>query len=189
MMSERNSLAALANAPTRRQAIAGVAAVFGSFVLAATRAWAGTEEAISHAEESIHHETIFKASRKRVYEALTDAKQFGKIVQMSAAMKGGMPAGAGPAEISREAGGAFSLFGGYVTGRQIELVTNERIVQAWRAGSWDPGHYSIAKFELMEQGSGTKIVFDHTGFPVGQAEHLAEGWKGNYWEPLEKFLA
>jgi activator of HSP90 ATPase len=82
----------------------------------------------------------------------------------------------------------FSLFGGYITGRQIELVPNLRIVQAWRAGGWDPGHYSIAKFELVEQGSGTKIVFDHTGFPIGQAEHLAEGWKGNYWEPLEKFL-
>ena len=188
-MSDRNCLAALVNAPTRRQAIAGAAAAFGDLVVGSTRAWAGIEEAISHAAESIHQETIFKASRKRVYEALTDAKQFGKVVQFSAAMKGGMPPGAGPAEISREAGGAFSLFGGYITGRQIELVPNERIVQAWRAGGWDPGHYSIAKFELVEQGSGTKIVFDHTGFPNGQAEHLAAGWKGNYWEPLEKFLA
>jgi len=67
-------------------------------------------------------------------------------------------------------------------------VTNERIVQAWRAGSWDPGIYSIARFELVEQGSGTKIVFDHTGFPKGDGEHLAGGWKMNYWEPLEKFL-
>jgi len=189
MMRDRNSLAVLANAPTRRQAIVGVAAVFGGLIVGSTRARAGTEEAISHTAESIHLEPVFKASRKRVYEALTDAKQFGKVVQLSAAMKGGMPPGAGPAEISREAGGAFSLFGGYITGRQIELVPNERIVQAWRAGGWDPGHYSIAKFELVEQGSGTKIVFDHTGFPVGQAEHLAEGWRGNYWEPLEKFLA
>ncbi|MGB2901082.1 MAG: SRPBCC family protein [Candidatus Acidiferrum sp.] len=188
-MSNRNSLAALTNAPTRRQAIAGLAAAFSGLVLGSTEAWAGTEEAISHAAESIHLEPVFKASRKRVYEALTDAKQFGKIVRLSAAMKGGMPPGAGPAEISREAGGAFSLFGGYITGRQIELVPNERIVQAWRAGGWDSGRYSIAKFELVEQGSGTKIVFDHTGFPNGQAEHLAEGWKGNYWEPLEKFLA
>jgi len=189
MMSDRNSLGALANAPTRRKAIVGVAAAFGGLVLGSTRAWAGTEAAISHAAESIHLEPVFKASRKRVYEVLTDAKQFGKVVQLSAAMKGGMPPGAGPAEISREAGGAFSLFGGYITGRQIELVPNERIVQAWRAGGWDPGQYSIARFELVEQGSGTKIVFDHTGFPVGRAEHLAEGWKGNYWEPLEKFLA
>ena len=189
MMSDRNSLGEVANVPTRRQAIAGVAAAFGSLVLGSTRAWAGTEEAISHAAESIHMKPVFKASRKRVYETLTDAKQFGKVVQLSAAMKGGMPPGAGPAEISREAGGAFSLFGGYITGRQIELVPNERIVQAWRAGGWDPGQYSIARFELVEQGSGTKIVFDHTGFPGGRAEHLAEGWKGNYWEPLEKFLA
>jgi len=189
MMSNRNSQVALANAPTRRQAIAGVAAAFSGLVLGSTRAWAGTEAPISHTAESIHLEPVFKASRKRVYEALTDAKQFGKVVQLSAAMKGGMPPGAGPAEISREAGGAFSLFGGYITGRQIELVPNERIVQAWRAGGWDPGQYSIAKFELVEQSSGTKIVFDHTGFPVGRAEHLAEGWKGNYWEPLEKFLA
>jgi Activator of Hsp90 ATPase homolog 1-like protein len=55
-------------------------------------------------------------------------------------------------------------------------------------GSWEPGIYSIARFELVEQGSGTKIVFDHTGFPKGKAEHLAEGWKINYWEPLEKVL-
>src|SRR5437773_797788 len=187
-MRDRNSLAVLANAPTRRQAIVGVAAAFGGLVVGSTRAWVGTEEAISHTAESIHLEPVFKASRKRVYEALTDAKQFGKVVQLSAAMKSGMAPGAKSAEISREAGGAFSLFGGYVMGRQLELVPNERIVQAWRASGWDPGDYSIARFQLVEQGMGTKIVFDHAGFPRGDAEHLAEGWKINYWQPLEKFL-
>jgi activator of HSP90 ATPase len=74
-------------------------------------------------------------------------------------------------------------------GDNVELVPGQRIVQAWRAGSWDPGVYSIAKFELVEQGSATKIVFDHTGFPKGAAEHLASGWKEHYWEPLAKLLA
>jgi len=187
-MSETKNLNARLILPTRRQAIAGVAIAFGGLAAGSTRAWAGAEEEISHAAESIHQEPVFKASRKRVYEALTDAKQFEKVVQLSAAIKSGMVPPGKPAEISREAGGAFSLFGGYITGRHIELVPNERIVQAWRTGSWDPGVYSIAKFELVEQGSGTKIVFDHTGFPKGDAEHLAGGWKGNYWEPLEKFL-
>jgi activator of HSP90 ATPase len=36
-----------------------------------------------------------------------------------------------PTQISREVGGAFSLFGGIIVGRHIELVPNERIVQAW----------------------------------------------------------
>ena len=187
-MSDRTNLEALANGPTRRQAIVGVAIAFGGLALGSTDAWAGAEEEISRTAESIHQEAVFKASRKRVYEALTDTKQFDKVIQLSGVMQS-MPPGGKPTEISREVGGAFALFGGYITGRHIELVPNERIVQAWRVGSWDPGVYSIAKFELAEQGPGTKIVFDHTGFPKGMGEHLAAGWKAHYWEPLEKFLA
>ena len=188
MISHRTNLAGLANGPTRRQAIVGVAISFGTVALGSTEAWSGTEEEISRTAESIHQEPVFKASRKRVYEALTDTKQFDKVMQLSEVMKS-MPPGGKPTEISREVGGAFALFGGYVTGRHIELLPNQRIVQAWRAGSWDPGVYSIAKFELVEQGSGTRIVFDHTGFPKGAGEHLAAGWKAHYWEPLEKLLA
>ncbi len=188
MMSENKETIALVSTATRRQMIAGAAVAFGGLNMGSAMGWVEAEEEISHSAESIHQEPFFKASRKRVYEALTDIIQFNKVMLLSAAMKGGMPPGAKAGEISREAGGAFSLFGGYVTGRHIELVPNERIVQAWRAGSWDPGDYSIAKFQLMEQGSGTKLVFDHGGFPKGQGEHLAAGWKANYWEPLEKFL-
>jgi activator of HSP90 ATPase len=93
-----------------------------------------------------------------------------------------------PTEISREVGGAFSLFGGYISGRHLDMAPDMRLVQAWRAGSWDPGSFSIAKFVLVADGSGTKLVFDHTGFPQGQGVHLAEGWHSNYWEPMAKYL-
>jgi activator of HSP90 ATPase len=189
MMSDRKNLAAPTSVSNRRQVILGTVGLLGGIALGSSGVQAGAEEGISCTAESIHQEPIFKASRKRVYEALTDTKQFDKVVKLSAAMQSGMSLGKNPTEISREAGGAFSLFGGYVTGRQIELVPNLRIVQVWRAGSWEPGAYSIAKFVLTEQGSDTKIVFDHTGFPQGLGQHLAEGWKINYWEPLEKFLA
>src|SRR3977135_491179 len=188
MMSDRNNLAALATGPTRRQLIAGVAISFGGLALGSTDAWAGADDGISRTAESIHQEAVFKASRMRVYEALIDTKQFDKVIQLSGVMKS-MPPGGKPTEISREVGGAFTLCGGDITGRHVELVPNQRIVQAWRTGGWDPGVYSIVKFEVVEQGSGTKVVFDHTGFPKGQGEHLAAGWTGNYWEPLEKFLA
>jgi uncharacterized protein YndB with AHSA1/START domain len=144
---------------------------------------------ITNTNEAIHQEVIFKASRKRVYEALTDAKQFEKVVQLSSAVKSGMVPPGKPAEISREPGGAFALFGGYVSGRQLVLVPDKLIVQAWRAGSWDPNSYSIAKFALTDQDSHTKLIFDHAGFPNDQAQHLSEGWHVNYWEPLAKFLA
>jgi len=169
--------------------IAGVAVALGGLALGSTEASAENEEEVARTAETIHQEPIFKASRKRIYEALTDAKQFNNVVQLSAAMKSGMPPGAASTQISHEAGGAFALFGGHIVGRHVELVPNERIVQAWRVATWDAGVYSIAKFELVEQGSGTRLVFDHAGFPKGDGEHLAEGWKANYWEPLEKFLA
>jgi uncharacterized protein YndB with AHSA1/START domain len=189
MMSDRNNLAMLANAPTRRQMIVGAGVAFGGLAMGSVNAWAGAGEGISHTAESIHQERVFKASRRRVYEALTDAKQFNKVAQFSAAVQSGMSLGNKPTEISREVGGAFTLFGGHIVGRHIELVPNERIVQAWRVVNWNPGVYSIVKFELAEQASGTKLVFDHTGFPEGRGQHLADGWKANYWEPLEKYLA
>jgi activator of HSP90 ATPase len=188
MMTDRNDLAALAAAPTRRQAIVGAAIAFGALALSSTAAGAVADQEISRTAESIHQEPVFKASRKRVYDALTDAKQFDKVIQLSGVMQS-MHLADKPAEISPEVGGAFTLFGGHITGRHVELLPNERIVQAWRAGNWSPGVYSIARFELVEQGSGTKIIFDHTGFPNGEAESLASGWKAHYWEPLEKLLA
>ena len=189
LMSDQKNLTTMVSTPTRRQLIAGVAIALGGLAVGSAGAWAGADEEISHGAESIHQEPVFKASRKRVYEALTDAKQFQKVVLLSGAMKSGMIPPGKPAEISSESGGTFSLFGGYIFGRHIELVPNERIVQAWRTAEWNPGAYSIAKFELVEQGAGTKIIFDHAAFPKGAGEHLAAGWKSNYWEPLEKFLA
>ena len=120
---------------------------------------------------------MFKASSERVYEAIMDDKQFSRVT------------GGQAAEISREAGGAFSLFGAKITGRNVELLPAERIVQAWRSEGWEHGIYSIARFELVTQGTGTKLVFDHTGFPKGQANQLAAGWKSHYWDPLKQYLA
>ena len=188
-MNDTRNLSTLAQPSTRRQMIVGAAAGFMGLGIGSPRMLAGTEEGVLRTAESIHQEPVFKGTPKRVYEALTDAKQFERVSQLSLAMQSGKALGNKPTEISREAGGPFTLFGGHIVGRYIELVPNERIVQAWRVVTWSPGVYSIAKFELREQGSSTKLVFDHVGFPDGQGQHLAEGWKANYWEPLEKYLS
>jgi activator of HSP90 ATPase len=52
-----------------------------------------------------------------------------------------------------------------IQGRNIELLPNRRIIQAWRAKTWADGVYSIVRFELKEQGAETKLVFEHCGFP------------------------
>jgi hypothetical protein len=35
-----------------------------------------------------------------------------------------------------------------------------------------------------DEGAGTKVVFDHDGFPADMKEHLAKGWQANYWDKL-----
>ena len=127
--------------------------------------------------ERIHQEIVVPISPARVYGILTDAAQFSRM------------SGGAPTQIDAAAGGAFSCFGGMIVGRNVECVQGERVVQAWRVKSWEPGLYSLARFELRPDGAGTRIVFDHVGFPPDQGEHLAKGWHTNYWEPMQKLSA
>jgi activator of HSP90 ATPase len=131
--------------------------------------------AVAQSDKSItiHQEIDFNASPQRLYEALLDAKQFTEFSGR-------------PAEINSEVGGAFSLFKGHIVGRNLELIPNKSIVQAWRVVTWPEGAYSIVKFELKPQGSGTHVVLDHIGFPDGLHDHLAAGWEENYWSLLKK---
>lgn len=183
-MTDKTNLAApaIAKAYSRRRMIAGSAIGLASLAMAGARA--GTEQASGETArtnaitmaKAIHQEEDFKARPQQIYEALLDAKQF-------SAFSGGRPA-----EIHGEVGGAFSLFAGHIVGLNVELVANHRIVQAWRVVTWPEGVYSIARFELQGQGSGTRVIFDHTGFPPDLAEHLASGWQENYWKPLRKYV-
>jgi activator of HSP90 ATPase len=103
-------------------------------------------------------------------------------------MHSGMSLGSAPTQIDAEPGGAFVLFGGFVTGRVLDLQPSTRIVEAWRSGAWSPGAYSIATFQLAPHEAGTRLTFDHVGFPAGEARSLAKGWHENYWDPLAKYL-
>jgi activator of HSP90 ATPase len=125
---------------------------------------------------TIHQEPTFAAPPSRLYNVLTDLTQFAEAT------------GAPASGESRE-GGSFSLFGGHITGRHLELVADKRVVQAWRAKTWPAGVYSIVRFELQPDGKGTRLVFDHEGFPEAETEHLAGGWHSMYWEKIAKHVA
>lgn len=127
--------------------------------------------------EPIHHEVVLPANPGRVYEALMDSKQHETFTAN------------GAAEISPDVGGPFSAHGGAIAGRNIELVANRRIVQAWRVADWPEGVYSVIRYQLEEEEGGrTRLIFDQWGAPADQRDHLEEGWTVRYWEPLKKYL-
>src|SRR5436190_575103 len=128
---------------------------------------------------TIHQEINFKVKPQQLYEALLSSKEFSECTKKSFNVFTEMSA-----NIDATVGGTFSLFDGHITGRILELVPDQRIVEAWRVIDWPEGVYSIAKFELKPQGSGTLLIFDHIGFPEGLKEHLSTGWQQHYWDAL-----
>ena len=125
---------------------------------------------------SLIQEIRLGASAERVYHALTDAAEFCSFT------------GGCAAEIEKKVGGLFSLFDGKISGINLEMVSDKRLVQAWRAGNWAEGIFSIARFELDSNGTETILKFEHVGFPAGEKEHLESGWQKMYWQPLQSFL-
>jgi activator of HSP90 ATPase len=174
---------------SRRRLMTGAVLALGGLAMRPGAAQAQSDDGISRAAESIHQEPVFTASRQRVYAALTDPRQFDQVVELSDVMKTMTQLKHTPSEISPHPGGLFALFGGYITGRQVVLKRDQLLVQAWRAGSWPPDAYSIARFELVEHEAGCTIVFDHGGFPKGAADSLAAGWQAHYWQPIRKLLS
>lgn len=127
--------------------------------------------------DSIHQEVVINASADRIYDALTSEQHFSGFT------------GGAPSEIDATAGGAFTCFGGMITGRNIELVPGRRVVQAWRVKNWPEGAYSIVRFELEATGTSTQLVFDQSGHPALAKEELEGGWHKMYWDPLRTYLA
>jgi uncharacterized protein YndB with AHSA1/START domain len=93
----------------------------------------------------------FTHSAERIYRALTDAEQFQATCRLSDAAKQ-VDVNSRLAKISGQSGGEFTIFGGYIAGRHIELAPNQRIVQAWREPRWDVGVYSLVHFQLSNRG-------------------------------------
>ena len=124
----------------------------------------------------ISQTVLFQASPKEVFEALLDEKKHAKFT-------------GSPARISREVGGSFSTYGGYATGKNLEIVQGKKIVQEWRASDWAEGVHSIASFSISGKGGSAKLAFTQTGIPQDAVQEIGEGWKEYYWAPMKKMLS
>ena len=124
---------------------------------------------------AIHQEIEINAEVSKVFKALTNAKEFTKAT-------------GAPADFDASPGGAFSAFGGKISGRFIDAEKNAYVVQAWRPEPWPAGVYSLVRFSLSADGDKTRVVLDQSGHPGEMESHLDDGWRQMYWGPLKKHL-
>ena len=81
------------------------------------------------------------------------------------------------------------MFGGSVTGKQIEVVVGEKVVQSWRNSSWPEGVYSRVEITFSEPTEGKTVMkLRQTGIPeeddYGNANTVdvtLQGWRQQIW--------
>lgn len=94
--------------------------------------------------------------------------------------------GAGPAKMSGRPGAKFSLWGGSIWGKNIEVKPEKKLVQEWFAGKWPKP--SIVEIILSEKNGVTQIKLTHKDMPSSEIKDLTNSWRDYYFGPMKKYL-
>jgi uncharacterized protein YndB with AHSA1/START domain len=121
--------------------------------------------------------TTIPASAQDIYDAWLDSLAHSEMT-------------GGEANMSDEIGAEVSAWDGYISGRNLELVPGERIVQSWRSSKFADEHEdSIITITLQEVDGGTLLTLEHSNVPDEQRSYEEGGWQENYFEPMVAFFA
>lgn len=121
----------------------------------------------------IHIVYEIKASPAKVWKALTAKRE---IEKWSGA----------PSEMDLKPGGAWSLWGGEIIGRNTEVEKNLRLAQEWKEQKWV--YYSSVIFTLEKTKTGTRLELIHENVPAKSRKSIEEGWHIYYLGPLQAML-
>lgn len=125
--------------------------------------------------KTIRQSAVFDAKPHEVYELLMDSKKHADFSKAGA-------------KISKQVGGKFTAYDDWISGKNLELVKDRKIVQLWRGDDWPKEHYSVVTFKLSKKGNMTRLDFIQTGVPEDKYKEISAGWKEFYWEKMKEFL-
>src|SRR5579872_1089826 len=109
--------------------------------------------------------TTIPASAQDIYEAWLDSLMHTEMTGAEAIQ-------------SDELGAEVAAWDGYISGRNLELVPGERIVQSWRTTEFTDDHEdSIITVTLTQTEDGTLLTLAHTNVPTDQTSYEEGGWQ------------
>jgi activator of HSP90 ATPase len=128
--------------------------------------------------KTIIQKIIFKkATTKALYELYMSAKLHSLIT-------------GGQVKITQKVGDRFRVFDGYITGKNLQLIKHQLIVQSWRGSDWDAkAKDSTFLISFEQKGSDALINVVHANVPDKAADSLDKGWRNHYWKPWKQWLA
>jgi activator of HSP90 ATPase len=95
-----------------------------------------------------------------------------------------------PARMSRKAGGRWRAYDGMIYGRNLLIVPNRMIVQAWRSAAFkksDADSILVLSFSKAEGGGRIDLV--HSNVPKQDHLGVTKGWPAYYWKPWKEYLS
>ena len=128
--------------------------------------------------KTITQKIVFKnTTANTLYELYMNAKQHSMVT-------------GAPAEISAQEGSKYSTHGGYINGRNLQLVKDRLIVQTWRTQGWEETEIDSTFIIYLEQ-KGKDVVLQavHANLPEKHYQSVEKGWQDHYWNLWKQHLA
>ena len=91
-----------------------------------------------------------------------------------------------PADMKPEVGYMFSLWEGDITGVNLEVIPNKRLVQEWFFGEQE--EQSVVRITLKKEGTKTGVDLLHTHIPDEVYDEITEGWRDYYLGAIKEML-
>lgn len=88
--------------------------------------------------------------------------------------------------MEKVAGTDFSLWGGSITGLNLEFEENRKLVQQWYFGEQEEA--SIVTMIFHPDKNGTSVELRHINIPDEAYDNIAEGWKEDYFGALKELF-
>jgi uncharacterized protein YndB with AHSA1/START domain len=127
--------------------------------------------------ERLRLATTFAAEPAELYQAWITGTLHAEMT--------GAPATSEPAK-----GGAFTAWGGYITGKHLVLEPSRRVVQTWRTTEFPANAPdSTLEIRISKAGKGSRFAVLQSDIPDGQSDQYAEGWVSHYFDPMTAYFA
>ncbi|MDX5320732.1 MAG: SRPBCC domain-containing protein [Bacteroidota bacterium] len=92
------------------------------------------------------------------------------------------------AHCSDRVGDYFNAWEGYIEGRNLELLENQRILQSWRSSEFsEEDEDSLLEIELSAIPEGCELKLKHSNIPEGQTLYI-QGWEEYYFQPMLQYF-
>jgi activator of HSP90 ATPase len=119
---------------------------------------------------------IIPASKEIIYNAWLDGKQHAAMTNT------------GLTQADTKVGDSFSAHDGYITGNNVELIPNFKIVQSWRSTEFSEDEAdSLIEVTFEDNDNGTLVTLTHSNLPPHGMQYES-GWKAYYFEPMREYF-